>query len=557
MADLSDRLTVFVITVGEETTQACLAALREQDVGFTLQIIDHVAPMEAAFQQMLDTCKTPYFVQVDADMILYPQAVRALYEAIVRDADDVMMVGYPLHDQHLDRAIVGVKIYRHEIAKQFPYRQAFTSEMDQLARVTAAGYRYHVYFHDVHDFSLCLGDHGTHFTPRSAFERYKNLMERYRLHPEYMGWLSPLPQEFLARYQKDPTEVNLYALLGSVVGLTSDLDRCQRDKDWREYSKMEDYKTLQEHLVGEGPQDLNLYVTTKCNFKCWFCRRQRDKVEDMLDMIPAMIERVLTAYPTIKSACIAGFGEPLMHPHLDDLVRTLNKHEIKPSIITNGSLLAQRIDELAQMDLAFISVSLNESDREAHAHTHGVGMFDQVIEGIRAVVALHKYPVGLGKVVYKQNYQDIPAFLELARSLGVDFVNFVNLLPHKDTLTPEEEEQFWSQAITQEDDDVLQALDEYKKLPGAELVQVWPVPILRDASKCPHVCRSPWRSIGVDARGYVSPCRRIMPPAERFGHIDNAGLWQGSAYQAMRKSVLGDGAQSTMCERCFANWRDY
>ena len=555
--DLSDKLTVFVITVGEKTTEACLAALREQDVGFTLKIIDHVAPMEAAFQQMLDTCSTPYFVQVDADMILYPQAVRTLYESITGEADDVMMVGYPLHDRHLDRAIVGVKVYRHEIARLFPYRTAFTSEMDQLSRVTAAGYRYHVYFHDTQDFSLCLGDHGTHFTPHSAFERYKNLMERYRLHPEYMGWLRPLSQEFLTRYQKDPTAVNLYALLGSVVGLTSDLDRCQKDKDWREYNKMEDYKTLQEHLVGEGPQDLNLYITTKCNFKCWFCRRQRDTVEDMPDMIPAMIERVLTTFPTIKSACIAGFGEPLMHPHLDELVRALNRHAIKPSIITNGSLLAKRIDDLAQMDLSFISVSLNESTAEAHTRTHGVQMFEQVLEGIRAIVALHKYPMALGKVVYKQNYQDIPAFLELARSLGVDFVNFVNLLPHKEELTAEEEEQFWAQAITQEDTEVLRKLEAYKQLPGAELVHVWPVPISRDATRCPHACRSPWRSIGVDARGYYSPCRRIMPPDARFGHIDNAGLWYGTAYQMMRKSVLGDGLHSGLCERCFAGWRDY
>ena len=400
-----------------------------------------------------------------------------------------------------------------------------------------------------------LGDTAVAVNPSD--ERYKNLMERYRLHPEYMGWLKSLPQEFLTRFRDDPTEINLYALLGAVVGLTSDLDRCQKDKDWREYSKMQDYKALHEHLVGEGPQDLNLYVTTKCNFKCWFCRRQREKVEDTPDMIPGMIERVLDAFPTIKSACIAGFGEPLMHPHLDQLVATLNDRGIRPSIITNGSLLGKRIDDLAQMDLSFISVSLNESTAEAHARTHGVEMFDQVLEGIRAVVALHKYPVVLGKVVYKQNYRDIPAFLELAQSLGVDSVNFVNLLPHKETLTAEEEKQFWAQVITQEDADVLYKLEEYKKLPGADLVRVWPVPISRDAARCPHACRSPWQSIGVDSHGYYSPCRRIMPPAVRFGHIDNAGLWYGKAYQSMRKSVLGDGPRTKMCEKCFAAWRDY
>lgn len=556
MVDLSDRLTVFVITVGEETTQACLDALREQDVGFRLKIIDHVAPMEAAFQQMLDTCETPYFVQVDADMVLYPHAIRTLYRAIIDEPNDMMMVNYPLHDVHLDRAIVGVKIYRHDIAKQFPYQSDFSCEMGQLQKAETAGYRYRSHFKHMLDFSLCLGEHGTHFTPRSIFERYRNLMQRYRLYP-FMGWLRPWPQEFLRRYQEDPTDLNLYALLGAIVGLTSDLSQCKQDKDYREYDKMEDFKALRTHLVGGGPQDLNLYVTTKCNFKCWFCRRQQDKVEDMPDMIPAMVERTLRKFPTIKNVCIAGFGEPLMHPRLDELVGVLNSHGIKPSIITNGVLLAKRIDDLAKMDLSFISVSLNESNAEAHERTHGVKMFDRVIEGIRAAVALHKYPVVLGKVVYKQNYQDISAFLELALSLGVDSVNFVNLLPHKDALTEAEEKEFWSQVITQEDKQVLQAIEGYKELPGADLVRVWPVPISADVSRCPHVCRSPWQSIGVDARGHYSPCRRIMPPAERFGHVDNAGLWQGKAYQVMRQSVLGEGTQARLCEKCFANWRDY
>ena len=73
---------VFVSTVGYPTYQECLEGLAAQDSKFTLKIVDHVAPMSAALQRMQDECTTPYYVQVDEDMLLYPQAIRTLHERI-------------------------------------------------------------------------------------------------------------------------------------------------------------------------------------------------------------------------------------------------------------------------------------------------------------------------------------------------------------------------------------------------------------------------------------------------------------------------------------------
>ena len=87
-----DHVTVFVTTVGAPSYDACRQHLGAQDCAFRLQVIDRVAPMSAAFQRMLDECPTPFFVQVDEDMLLYPHAVRTLYEASPR-ADDRRRVG--------------------------------------------------------------------------------------------------------------------------------------------------------------------------------------------------------------------------------------------------------------------------------------------------------------------------------------------------------------------------------------------------------------------------------------------------------------------------------
>lgn len=556
--DLREKIAVFVVTVGEASLPDCLKALEQQDCLFDLKVIKNVSPMSAAFQKMLDLCERPYFVQVDADMILYSHAIRTLYEALAVAPSKIWMVAYPLHDRHLDKAIVGVKAYKHTVAQQFPYQNIRGCEVDQLNRAKQAGYSSQIVFRSTEDTSICLGDHGTHWTLITIFTRYKDLFERYRRDPAMMGWLGAWPTRLLERYQREPTELNLWALLGAIVGLTSDLEKSQGEKDFTRYETMPDLQTLRTHFgKHHGPSEVTFYLTDRCDFQCWFCKRQfRDFKERIIT--PEHVEKVLRKFPTAKSVCLAGFGEPLLHPHLIELIETLNRHGITPSLITNGALLEARAEDLAQVSLMHISVSLNESNAEAHAKTHVVqpAIFDTVLRGIRKMVGLGHCPVGISKVVTKQNHRDIPDFLRLATDLGVDFVNLINLLPHYED--PVDAQDFWDSVITLEDQGVLEALESYKKLPEARLVRIWPVPISRDGEKCPHVCQSPWRTLGISAGGFYSPCRRILPPSANFGNIDNPEVWNGGSIRDMRESVLGQGGSyEDLCKQCFASWGDY
>lgn len=60
---------------------------------------------------MMDECTTPYYVRVNEDM-LYPNAIRVLYEWIsTMDAKVALYVG-GLYDAHLEEVIHGIKITR-------------------------------------------------------------------------------------------------------------------------------------------------------------------------------------------------------------------------------------------------------------------------------------------------------------------------------------------------------------------------------------------------------------------------------------------------------------
>ncbi|MGH7786966.1 MAG: glycosyltransferase family 4 protein [Candidatus Binatia bacterium] len=212
--DLTAQVTAFVTTVGAPSYAACRDLLDLQDCAVRVEIIDRVAPMNAAFQRMLDGCATPYFVQVDEDMLLHPHAVRTLYERIAAAEARVAMVVGDLWDAHLDRRIEGVKIYRHAIVRRYPFGDAQAFEKLQARQMRDDGYATERVCDDPGGDAGILGLHGTHWTARTIYERYATLESRRRRQPQALQWFEPYPAIFLERVLEDPTELNLAALMG-------------------------------------------------------------------------------------------------------------------------------------------------------------------------------------------------------------------------------------------------------------------------------------------------------------------------------------------------------
>jgi hypothetical protein len=222
--------TIFVATVGDaENFRDCMDHLQAQSVQRPIEVVDHVAPMSAAFQQMLDRCTTRFYVQVDEDMILFPDAIATLERLIEERPENVAMVGAGLWDCDTQCSIYGVKIYRHAIVREFPCRDVAECEVDQIARMTAAGF-----IADglpLGDRSSCLGEHGKHYTPATIFKRWQRVFQTHR-RLNNMKWIEPWAQGLLDRYIETRDIFHLYAL-GAIAGITGE-PFADRELDWRE-----------------------------------------------------------------------------------------------------------------------------------------------------------------------------------------------------------------------------------------------------------------------------------------------------------------------------------
>jgi hypothetical protein len=105
MSDVS----AVVLTLGEATTEEALAGLRRQTLPLReIIVVRDVSPFHQAINTGARQVTTPFFVQIDADMILDPGGLAGLRRMVRRDTG--IVVG-ELRDALIGQ-VVGVKLFR-------------------------------------------------------------------------------------------------------------------------------------------------------------------------------------------------------------------------------------------------------------------------------------------------------------------------------------------------------------------------------------------------------------------------------------------------------------
>ena len=157
----------------------------------------------------------------------------------------------------------------------------------------------------------------------------------------------------------------------------------------------------------------------------------------------------------------------------------------------------------------------------------------------------------------QSNVGRVPAFLALADDLDVSFVHLHNPLPHAgDT------EDFRRDVLHVGATEALRLLAVARTAPGAARVEVWPEIIDLDAGP-PGRCMSPFVSLGVDARGRVSGCRRVDPPGDIPTDLpwprstgEFTWPWRSGHYPDLIAQITGDREnEHPACRVCFGNWK--
>jgi MoaA/NifB/PqqE/SkfB family radical SAM enzyme len=181
-------------------------------------------------------------------------------------------------------------------------------------------------------------------------------------------------------------------------------------------------------------QQITLPVTDRCNLKCKMCPRHSAPELIEKDMSEDILHAVLEVSPHIAEVCTQCLGEPLMNKDIYRIVRTVKNHmppEGEVGCSTNGTLLNESNSvNLLDSGIDFLIFSLDGAERETVESIRIGVKFDTVIQSIKNCVKYRrmkgsKSPRILANfVMMQENMSEIPRFVSLCASLGVDAVFF-------------------------------------------------------------------------------------------------------------------------------------
>lgn len=328
------------------------------------------------------------------------------------------------------------------------------------------------------------------------------------------------------------------------------------------------------------PTELQVEVTGACNLRCRMCLvRYRPPIgrrEGALDV--EQLRELVDGLPRLRRLTLQGLGEPLLWPHLEDMVRHAAARGVDVGFNTNATLLARRrAERLIDAGLAWLHVSLDgataatyEDVRHGTTYEPRPGQFERVVANLRGLVAARRER-GLARprlllvfVAMRRNVRELPALVRLAADVGVDEVWVQNLSHSFSDTDPAGayapmREYAAREALFGDAEHAAAAAFEAARAAAGELGVGLRLPRL-DAEPSRQArgagepgCTWPWDGAYVTHEGVVQPCCMVMgSDRARLGDLREQSfgeVWEGPAYAEFRERLLG-GDPPEVCRGC-------
>jgi MoaA/NifB/PqqE/SkfB family radical SAM enzyme len=304
-------------------------------------------------------------------------------------------------------------------------------------------------------------------------------------------------------------------------------------------------------------------------------------------MSAAVFQRILAgvrAFQPTPSVFFGGFGEPLTHPDICQMVEQARLAGAEVELITNGILLTSEMSRrFIDAGLNRLWVSLDGATPESYADVRLGAALPEVIANLRGLKDLtgsmsgSAPRLGIAFVALKRNIADLPELVRLGKSLGADQFSISNVLPH----TPELRDEmlylrsFYESDLASSEWSPLIALPrlDINALTGESLLSVMRHRHLLSiagqevdggSNNCPFTEKA---SLSVRWDGAVSPCLSLLhthvsylddhvrkSSAYTVGSLQERSLvelWNDPAYRALRERLVQfDFSPCTYCNSC-------
>lgn len=170
--------------------------------------------------------------------------------------------------------------------------------------------------------------------------------------------------------------------------------------------------------------DVWVHVTNKCNLSCIHCHLDSGtpfRNEMTKEEIFGVIDRAMEL--GMKKLVVSG-GEPFIRSDILDIIKYAHKRNVRIiRIITNGTLITEKIARtLRKLDVN-VQVSLDGAYKETHDSIRGGGTYKKTINGIKNLMNKNT-DCYVCMTLMKRNVNEMQEMANLLENLGVRALHF-------------------------------------------------------------------------------------------------------------------------------------
>ncbi|MDD7515898.1 radical SAM/SPASM domain-containing protein [Ruminococcus flavefaciens] len=164
------------------------------------------------------------------------------------------------------------------------------------------------------------------------------------------------------------------------------------------------------------------HITHRCNLRCSHCYQEEFGSELSFNELEKLFYQYMDFCDNNSFRGHINFtgGEPLLSEHLFPLLELCNKNDVTFGLLSNGTLIDDKIAEKLQLfnGLSFVQVSIDGTEK-THDSVRGNGNFKKAISGLQ-LLKKHGIQTMAAFTCHKRNYTELKDVIRIIRKNKID-----------------------------------------------------------------------------------------------------------------------------------------
>jgi radical SAM protein with 4Fe4S-binding SPASM domain len=291
------------------------------------------------------------------------------------------------------------------------------------------------------------------------------------------------------------------------------------------------------------PIHMQFELTNFCNLRCPVCpagikavkRPPRTVDVELFDLVLNEVG------PYLLTLSLWGWGEPLLHPHLQSILRSTRRYQIATFLSTNGQNLNddQVIEALTKEPPTYLIVAIDGLTDEINTRFRKGAQLAPILEGVRRIAQI-KQKMGLRLpllhmryIVMKHNQHEMPHLVDFARRNQFDLLTIrtLSIIDVEST-----------------------ARIHHELVPDIHEWRAYDYEIDHRIERGDFICLQPFWFPTVFADGTLVACEQDYNAQQPMGVISKdvsfSKLWRGKRASSIRRIIRETPQRLSFCRNC-------